>query len=68
MKSYHDLIVSPEAVIGPRGIDHRIMDYRIPFLVALMVPWNPMPVFHHYSNYLESRGHAVEIYRDPHCL
>ena len=65
-KSYHDLIVSPEAIIGPRGIDRRIMDCRIPFLVALTVPWNPVPVFHHCSGYLELREHAVEIYRDPH--
>ena len=64
-KSYHDLIVSIEA-IGPRGIDRRIMDYRIPFLVALTVLWNPVPVFHHCSSYLELREHAVEIYRDPH--
>ena len=61
-KSYHDLIVSPEAVIGPRGIDHRIMDCRIPFLVALTVPWNPVPVFHHCYGYLELREHAIEIY------
>ena len=66
VKSYHDLIVSPEAIIGPRGIDRRIMDCRIPFLVALTVPWNPIPVFHHCSGYLELREHAVEIYRDPH--
>ena len=52
-KSYHDLIVSPEAIIGPRGIDRRIMDYRIPFLVALTVPWNLVPVFHHCSSYLK---------------
>ena len=65
-KSYHDLIVNPEAVIGPRSIDHRIMDCRIPYLVALTVPWNPVPVFHHCFGYLELQEHAVEIYRDPH--
>ena len=57
--------MSPEAVIGPHGIDRRIMDCRFP-LIALMVPWNPVPMFHHYSGYLELREHAVEIYRDPH--
>ena len=65
-KSYHDLIVNPEAVIGPRSINRRIMDYMIPYLVALTVPWNPMPAFHHCSGYLELQEHAVEIYRDPH--
>ena len=65
-KSYHDLIVNPEAVNGPRSIDCRIMDYMIPYLVALTVPWNPVPAFHHCSDYLELQEHAVEIYRDPH--
>ena len=59
-KSYHDIIVNPEAVIGPRSIDRRIMECRIPYLVALMVPWNPMPMFHHCSSYLELQEHAVE--------
>ena len=38
----------------------------IPYLVALMVPWNPVPVFRHCSGYLELQEHAIEIYRDPH--
>ena len=48
-KSYHDLIVSPEAVIGPCGIDRCIMDCSIPFLVALIGSVEPcahvLPLF-----------------------